>query len=334
MAAISSPTPAAGWPCITCCCGAVHDAARRQRHQRRAAVDRRRHGRRRRRSCSGSSAATRWPSGWCRCSAGRLGDDHGRRLMFQIGVGGFAATSALAGLAPTAGVLIAARVLQGLAGGLINPQVSGLVQQMFRGDDRGRAFGVLGTTVGVGTALGPLVGGALIALGGPHLGWRLVFFVNVPVGIVVIAARPAARCRRASGRGRHRLDVLGAALLGARHVLRAVRRGRVRRAARRAAGAGWPCRPRCCSSVFFRRERRLTRARRRPAGRPAAVPAPSYTVGRRCWRWRSSRRWPACRWCWRSTTSAASATPRSSPGSASRRTRWAAPSPRRWPAGW
>ena len=102
--------------------------------------------------------------------AGRLGDDYGRRLMFQIGVGSFAATSMLAGLAPTAAVLIGARVLQGLAGGLINPQVSGLVQQMFRSNERGRAFGVLGTTVGVGTALGPLVGGALIALGGPHSG--------------------------------------------------------------------------------------------------------------------------------------------------------------------
>src|SRR3954469_11484572 len=119
--------------------------------------------------------------------AGRLGDDHGRRLMFQVGVGGFMLTSLLAGLAPTAGILIAARVLQGLAGGLINPQVSGLVQQLFRADERGRAFGVLGTTVGIGAALGPVVGGALIALGGHHEGWRLVFFVNIPVGIVVIA---------------------------------------------------------------------------------------------------------------------------------------------------
>ncbi len=146
--------------------------------------------------------------------SGRLGDDHGRRLMFQIGVGSFAATSMVAGLAPTASLLIAARVLQGLAGGLINPQVSGLLQQMFRSNERGRAFGLLGTTVGVGTALGPLVGGALIALGGPHLGWRLVFFVNIPVGIAVImlARRLLPTDRQ---HGRHRLDILGAALLGA-----------------------------------------------------------------------------------------------------------------------
>src|SRR5690348_13951056 len=77
--------------------------------------------------------------------AGRLGDDHGRRRMFMVGVAGFVVTSAMSGLAPTGGFLIAARVLQGLSGGLINPQVSGLVQQMFRGRERGRAFGVIGT---------------------------------------------------------------------------------------------------------------------------------------------------------------------------------------------
>ena len=146
--------------------------------------------------------------------AGRLGDDHGRRAdVPDRRRRAFAVTSALSGFAPTAGVLIAARVLQGISGGLINPQVSGLVQQMFRGDERGRAFGALGTTVGLGTALGPLVGGALIALGGPDLGWRLVFFVNVPVGLVVIAL-----ARRylpdPTPTGQHRLDVLGSLLLG------------------------------------------------------------------------------------------------------------------------
>jgi EmrB/QacA subfamily drug resistance transporter len=146
--------------------------------------------------------------------AGRLGDDHGRRLMFQIGVAGFAVTSALSGLAPTAEILIVARVFQGISGGLINPQVSGLIQQMFRGEERGRAFGALGTTVGLGTALGPLAGGALIALGGPHLGWRLVFFINVPVGILVIAL--ARRfLPQTPATGQHRLDVIGSLLLGA-----------------------------------------------------------------------------------------------------------------------
>ena len=146
--------------------------------------------------------------------AGRLGDDHGRRLMFQVGVAGFAVTSAISGLAPTAELLIAARVFQGIFGGLINPQVSGLIQQMFSGEERGRAFGALGTTVGLGTALGPLAGGALIALGGPDLGWRLVFFINIPIGIAVILLG-RRYLPRTPAVGRHRLDVIGSLTLGA-----------------------------------------------------------------------------------------------------------------------
>jgi EmrB/QacA subfamily drug resistance transporter len=187
---------------------------------------------------------------------GKLGDDHGRRLMFQVGVGGFVITSALSGLAPTAAFLIGARVLQGLFGGLINPQTSGLVQQMFDGADRGRAFGVLGTTVGLGTAIGPLVGGALIALGGPTLGWRLVFFVNIPVGLVVIALSrrllPAP-----SDTIPHRLDVLGAALLGGATfcVLFAC----VEYDALRDSRLTWLAVPALALlGLFLRRERRLT----------------------------------------------------------------------------
>lgn len=145
--------------------------------------------------------------------AGRLGDDHGRRRMFQIGIAGFVLMSMLAGLAPSPSWLILARVLQGLAGGLINPQVAGLLQYMFRGEERGRAFGVLGANVGIATALGPLVGGALITLGGPENGWRLVFFINVPIGITVLLLSRKYLPVQPS-RGSHRLDVLGALLLG------------------------------------------------------------------------------------------------------------------------
>src|SRR4051812_36322445 len=113
---------------------------------------------------------------------GRLGDDRGRKRMLLLGIAGFVACSALVGLAPSPGVLIAGRVLQGLAGGLVNPQVSGLVQQLFPGHERGRAFGTIGAAVGTATAAGPVVGGVLIAVGGPDTGWRLCFLVNVPVG--------------------------------------------------------------------------------------------------------------------------------------------------------
>ncbi|HVW41191.1 MAG TPA: MFS transporter [Amycolatopsis sp.] len=209
--------------------------------------------------------------------AGRLGDDHGRRLMFQVGTASFAATSLLAGFAPTIGVLIAARVLQGLAGGLINPQVSGLVQQLFRGNERGRAFGVVGTMVGVGTALGPLVGGAVIALGGPDLGWRLVFFINVPIGVLVILlARRLLPTDPALGR--HRLDLLGAALLGGATfcVLFVSVQYRVL--------PGWllgtlPVVLLTLLGLFVRRERRLTRLRRDPLVDLRLFREPSYAAG-------------------------------------------------------
>jgi EmrB/QacA subfamily drug resistance transporter len=209
---------------------------------------------------------------------GKLGDDHGRRLMFQVGVAGFVVTSALSGLAPTAGILIGARVLQGLFGGLINPQTSGLVQQMFSGADRGRAFGVLGTTVGLGTAIGPLVGGALIALGGPTLGWRLVFFVNIPVGLVVLALSRRFLPAATGTSTHHRLDVLGAVLLGGATfcVLFAC----VEYDALRDARLAWLAVPAVVLvGLFLRRERRLTRADRDPLVDMRLFQRPSYVSG-------------------------------------------------------
>jgi EmrB/QacA subfamily drug resistance transporter len=208
---------------------------------------------------------------------GKLGDDHGRRVMFQVGVGGFAATSLLSGLAPDARLLIGARVLQGLSGGLVNPQVSGLVQQMFHGAERGRAFGVLGTTVGLGTAVGPLVGGALIALGGPSLGWRLVFFVNIPIGILVILL--ARRLLPAPTESTpHRLDVTGALVLGGATfcVLFAC----VQYDALRDARLGWLAVPAAVLGLlFYRRERALTDRAGEPLVDFRLFRRPSYVSG-------------------------------------------------------
>ena len=99
-----------------------------------------------------------------------------------------------------------ARVVQGFAGGLITPQISGFIQTMFQGEERGKAFGYFGTTIGVSTAIGPLLGGVLIALFGSHSGWRAVFFVNLPVGAIalVLARRylpPPKRRARRTARG-------------------------------------------------------------------------------------------------------------------------------------
>ncbi|MEE6263261.1 MFS transporter [Plantactinospora sonchi] len=118
--------------------------------------------------------------------AGRFGDVRGRRTVFIIGLALFTVASAAAGLAESPTWLIVARLLQGAAAGLVNPQVIGLIQQLYEGADRGRPFGLLGGTIGISTAVGPLLGGALIELGGQQEGWRWVFFVNVPVGVVTI----------------------------------------------------------------------------------------------------------------------------------------------------
>ncbi len=149
--------------------------------------------------------------------AGRLGDTRGRRRMFFIGVAGFVIASATVGLSPNAAVLISARVVQGLFGGLLGPQVSGYIQNAFPRSERGRAFGMLGTTVGVGTAIGPVLGGLLIAAGGPTFGWRLVFFINVPIGITaIILGALWVKALTPTGDPRStKLDLPGALLLGA-----------------------------------------------------------------------------------------------------------------------
>ncbi|MFF5219308.1 MFS transporter [Micromonospora sp. NPDC000442] len=147
--------------------------------------------------------------------AGRFGDVRGRRNAFVFGIALFTLTSALAGLAQSPGWLIAARLLQGAAAGVVNPQVIGLIQQLFAGPERGRPFGWLGATIGISTAIGPLLGGLLIAAGGPEHGWRWVFFVNVPVGIVAVLLGWRLLPGRITPRGaQRRFDPVGVLLLG------------------------------------------------------------------------------------------------------------------------
>ncbi|MBP2336190.1 EmrB/QacA subfamily drug resistance transporter [Saccharothrix coeruleofusca] len=146
--------------------------------------------------------------------AGRLGDALGRRTVFLAALGGFVLFSALAGLAPTTGVLVAARLAQGVCAGALAPQNSALIQQLFRGPERGRAFGFFGATVAVSTAIGPVVGGLILAVAGEDEGWRWIFYVNVPIGLaaLVLAARLLPRGRTGP---RGELDPVGVALLGA-----------------------------------------------------------------------------------------------------------------------
>lgn len=119
-------------------------------------------------------------------AAGRAGDILGRGGIFIIGVALFTASSIASGLAPDATWLNIARFVQGVGSGLLNPQGVGMIQQYFRGAERGRAFGYFGSVVGVSVGLGPVLGGLLIRLGGVEFGWRLTFLVNVPVGMAAI----------------------------------------------------------------------------------------------------------------------------------------------------
>jgi EmrB/QacA subfamily drug resistance transporter len=147
--------------------------------------------------------------------AGRLGDALGRRRMFLVALSAFVLTSALTGAAPTMGLLVAARLLQGVAGGMLIPQNTGLVQDLFRGAERGRAFGLLGSIVGLSTAAGPVVGGLILAaFTGPD-GWRWVFYVNLPIGLLalLLAARLVPSTAPGARRRVH-LDLVGSLLLG------------------------------------------------------------------------------------------------------------------------
>ena len=147
--------------------------------------------------------------------AGRLGDAWGRRRVFGYGLVLFIVTSAAAGVADSATWLAAARVAQGVASGILLPQVSALVQQLFRGAERGKAFGLFSATIGLATAVGPLVGGVLIDLIGGPSGWRWIFYINVPIGLaaLVLSSRWIPR-ERAEPTSIRALDPVGVVLLG------------------------------------------------------------------------------------------------------------------------
>ncbi|MGC5170595.1 MFS transporter [Microbacterium sp. DT81.1] len=120
--------------------------------------------------------------------AGRIGDQRSRKAMFVVGLSIFTLSSVAAALAPTASVLLIARLVQGVGAGIQMPQVIGTVQELFQGEERGRAFGLFGATIGIATAFGPTLGGLAIALGGADDGWRWIFWMNVPLGLAALLA--------------------------------------------------------------------------------------------------------------------------------------------------
>jgi MFS family permease len=172
-------------------------------------------------------------------TGGRLGDLFGRRRMLLIGMSGFVAASALCAAAGSAGELIAARAAQGALGAIMLPQVFGLIRDLFEAHEMGKAFGVYGPVMGLSAMLGPIASGGLIGADVFGAGWRMIFLVNVPVGLaaLVLGARllpvgaagagdagagpagagpagagPAGAGAARRGAGRGQLDLAGAAL--------------------------------------------------------------------------------------------------------------------------
>ena len=144
-------------------------------------------------------------------TGGRLGDVYGYRRLFLWGVAGFTVASALCGLATSAGMLVAARLLQSGTAALMVPQVMALVQVMYSPAQRFKVFAVFGLLGGSSAALGPIIGGALIEADLGGLGWRPVFLINLPVGLFSLLAGwrllPAGR-----GTARLALDLAGTLL--------------------------------------------------------------------------------------------------------------------------
>jgi EmrB/QacA subfamily drug resistance transporter len=140
-------------------------------------------------------------------TAGRLGDLRGPRKLFVIGITVFTLASAACGLAANPGELIAFRVVQGLGAALLVPQTLTILTTVFPPERRGAAFGVWGAVAGVATIAGPTLGGLLVTA----FDWRWIFFVNLPIGIVVLGLSFVLIPDVHPGR-RHRLDVLGVLL--------------------------------------------------------------------------------------------------------------------------
>lgn len=139
---------------------------------------------------------------------GSLGDIFGERRVFAFGVGAFGVTSLACALAPTIEFLVAARALQGVAGALLTPAALAVIVANFAPDERGRAVGAWTAWGGIGTVLGPLIGGQLV----DTVSWRWIFAINVPivVGTLLLILRvvPQARERDPDAR----VDVVGALL--------------------------------------------------------------------------------------------------------------------------
>jgi EmrB/QacA subfamily drug resistance transporter len=144
-------------------------------------------------------------------TGGRLGDIYGRKRVFMVGIGGFTLASLVCGIAPSAGWLIGARVVQAVTAATVTPQVLGIIRTEFPPHERATAIGLYGTSMGLASILGQVLGGFLVGSDLFGWSWRLIFLVNLPVGAIalVLAARLV---RESRGEGRPTLDWGGVGL--------------------------------------------------------------------------------------------------------------------------
>lgn len=124
--------------------------------------------------------------GACLLPFGRFGDIFGRKRLFVLGLLGFVATSLAAGATPNVGLLIAARALQGFAAAAMAPQVLAIIHGLFQEDERGKAIGLFGMVTALGAVAGPVIGGAILSADLFELGWRSIFLINLPLGLIAL----------------------------------------------------------------------------------------------------------------------------------------------------
>jgi EmrB/QacA subfamily drug resistance transporter len=173
-----------------------------------------------RRALGGSASTLQWlPAGYTLALAvllitsARLGDMFGRRRLFLIGSAGFTVFSAACAVAPSMGVLIGFRVLQGAFGAMMIPQGFGMLKETFDEDEMTKVFGFFGPMMGLSMLAAPILAGGLVEADLWGAGWRLVFLINVPIGIATFVGGVRALPRTVTHPG-VRLDIVGTVLVG------------------------------------------------------------------------------------------------------------------------
>jgi EmrB/QacA subfamily drug resistance transporter len=152
-------------------------------------------------------------------TGGRLGDLYGRKRMFVAGAIGFTLASLLCGLAVSPEMLVASRVLQGLCGAVLIPQGLGMIKEMFPPEELGKAFGLFGPFMALGSVGGPVLGGWLVDADLFGAGWRMIFLINLPIGLAAVLAGLRFLPAPAAVPGATRLDLPGVALVSVASVL-------------------------------------------------------------------------------------------------------------------